>query len=747
MSVRVVARIRPLLDKELEKDTIVRAQAGKDGKLSIVRIPNPKNDAGDFSFTFNAVYDMKTTQEELFTNEVAPHLKSLFAGLDVMIFAYGVTGTGKTHTMRGGLKLPDRGIIPRLLSGIYRRGRKVTKDSGGETAVAVTLSYYEIYNDKVYDLFEPPEKRSLAGLPLREGKDGKTIVVGLSERACDDLKDFEKLYIEANNNRSTAGTKLNAQSSRSHAIIMVKVIQTNGDQQLVSTASAIDLAGSEDNRRTDNNKERLIESANINKSLFVLSSCIDAIGRGDKRIPYRDSKMTRILNLGQNNGITIMILNLAPLKSYHLDTLSSLNVSTRAKRIEVREIENEIVFTQPPRTAAPLTGSTIQRQPLRPLANAHNTHANGAAQKGDKPPKAFSVYTDKSKPSGPRSSNAASQIIRRTNSTNKRSSDSTNPIRPTKMVRPNPTGVRSTAELSSAKIEEMIERKVQEALANRAMEQPAPNTSNEVSEAVQRRLEALEKRVQRGEAEDDARAEGLRFLLMAKQHKERGEDVSALKMYELAVPFFPGQEKLQKKIATLKAKIAAKREEMKSSMPEIEERRTLATVSIGQLPTLADSFETVAQEPKERPLPKARKARTSAQSDEDFNGSAIIQADDYDEDDSFSYKTSKSKKPKSKPAAKSALRIFADDADAEALVASTPKTKRLLDIVNSRDVAMIMTLRGVGAKKASDLVEYLELQNEDEGGSIKTLQQLYVVPGLTEKIVEKAYEGITALLV
>ena len=297
----VVARIRPLLDKELDKDTIVRAESGGDGKtMNIVRIPNPKNEAEEFSFSFNGVYDMDTTQEDLFTNEgtriasaiidcaerkiVAPHLKSLFQGLDVTIFAYGVTGTGKTHTMRGGLKLAERGVIPRLLSGIYRRGKKITKDSGGETEVTVTLSYYEIYNDKVYDLFEPPDKRSLAGLPLRE-KDGKTVVVGLSERACDDLKDFERLYIEANNNRSTAGTKLNAQSSRSHAILMVKVIQTNGDETLISTASAIDLAGSEDNRRTENNKERLVESASINKSLFVLSSCIDAIGRGDKRIP------------------------------------------------------------------------------------------------------------------------------------------------------------------------------------------------------------------------------------------------------------------------------------------------------------------------------------------------------------------------------------------------------------------------------------------------------------------------------
>jgi len=183
------------------------------------------------------------------------------------------------------------------------------KDSNNETTVTVALSYYEIYNDKVFDLFENPEKRTLAGLPLRE-KDGKTIVVGLSEHACEDLKEFERLYIEANNNRSTAGTKLNAESSRSHAILRVKVIQTRADEVLESTASAIDLAGSEDNRRTENGKERMVESASINKSLFVLSSCIDAIGRGDKRIPYRESKMTRILSLGQNNGITVSRLRI-----------------------------------------------------------------------------------------------------------------------------------------------------------------------------------------------------------------------------------------------------------------------------------------------------------------------------------------------------------------------------------------------------------------------------------------------------
>jgi hypothetical protein len=109
--------------------------------------------------------------------------------------------------MRGGKSLAERGVIPRLLSGIYRRARKIDKDSGGKTIAEISLSYYEIYNDKVFDLFEALEKRTLAGLPLRDNG-GKTVVVGLTERPCDSLKDFERLYDQANINRSTSATKV-----------------------------------------------------------------------------------------------------------------------------------------------------------------------------------------------------------------------------------------------------------------------------------------------------------------------------------------------------------------------------------------------------------------------------------------------------------------------------------------------------------------------------------------------------------
>ena len=127
--------------------------------------------------------------------------------------------------------MADRGLIPRFLSGVYRKGRKLVKDSKGETTVHVAMSYYEIYNvsdgfalmlsggwadsgyqDRVFDLFEAPEKRTPTGLPLRE-QNGKTIVVGLTERPCESLKEFEHLYDQANINRSTSATKVALLSS------------------------------------------------------------------------------------------------------------------------------------------------------------------------------------------------------------------------------------------------------------------------------------------------------------------------------------------------------------------------------------------------------------------------------------------------------------------------------------------------------------------------------------------------------
>ncbi|KAI0626205.1 Kinesin-like protein [Pyrenophora tritici-repentis] len=530
MSVRVVARIRPLLKQEIDKDTIVTAET-LDGETtpSVVRIPSPKNEAESFSFQFSSVYEQDASQQQLFDAEIAPTVKHLFNGFDLSIFAHGCTGTGKTHTMRGGKSLAERGVIPRLLSAIYRRSKKIEKDSEGAVQVEVALEYFEIYCDRVYDLFEPPEKRTPSGLPIRDNK-GKTVVVGLTEKPCPTLKEFEQLYDQANMNRSTSSTKLNAHSSRSHAVLCVKITQTTEETVRVSRVSCIDLAGSEDNRRTENNKERLVESSAINKSLFVLAQCVEAMNKKASRIPYRESKMTRILSLGQNKGLTVMILNLAPVRAYHLDTISSLNFASRTKKIEIAEVENDPMYrtaVKPLAATSSVGGATMARQPLRPLAAVANANlADAEKKKGEKPVKAFSVYSDTRKPA-PRVPNTTQNTgIRRAEPPKRAAepSSSTFGLRPTKTYRAADNTSRIPGRepvLTKASIEALIAQKVDERLAEKAL-QDAGNTAPALPAELQKRLDELEHRI--NATEEDGKSQGLQFLLMAKQHHIRDDE-------------------------------------------------------------------------------------------------------------------------------------------------------------------------------------------------------------------------------
>ena len=735
---------------------------------------------------------------------VAPTAKHLFNGFDTTIFAYGVTGTGKTHTMRGGKSLADRGVIPRLLSAIYRRSRKIEKDTAGATQVEVAMSYYEIYNDRVFDLFEPPEKRTPSGLPIRDNN-GKTVVVGLTERPCSTLKEFEQLYDQANVNRSTSATKvmipkiyhfwkntslnhqqLNAHSSRSHAILCVKLTQTTETTVRISTASAIDLAGSEDNRRTDNNKERLVESASINKSLFVLAQCVEAISKKQSRIPYRESKMTRILSLGQNNGLTLMILNLAPVRSYHLDTLSSLNFANRTKKIEVCEVENEPIFrsqSKPLAATVSITGSNIQRQPLRPLTAAHNANLNDPERnQGDKPVKAFSVYSDSRKPSA-RSSNlpTQNQSIRRTE-THKRTADSSSTIssRPSKTLRPGDnssrfsSNVRSNASsepvLSKESIEALIAQRIDEKLAEKALQEssaPAPSLSVD----LQKRLDDLEQRIEA--KEDGGRAEGLQFLLMAKQHQVRGEDGSALRMYQLALPFFPGNEKLRNKMKAIEGRLKSKRDAEKPA--SIFEKVLPTSTSVSSAPSAllsppllaptANPPTTKEEKRDERRKEKPRKLALEPPppshdtSDDDFAPppASPDASDSYTSDSGFRYRSKARKAPK--PKAKK-VPVFRDEPPVFNLPSShashtshashpaqatnpgeqTPRTVQLLRIINSRDVSRIRALKGVGAKKADAIVSCLVEMEEEE---VRDLESLALLKGVGGRTVENMRLGLS----
>lgn len=423
--------------------------------------------------------------------------------------------------------------------------------------------------------------------------------------------------------------------------------------------------------------------------------------------------MTRILSLGQNNGLTIMILNLAPVRSYHLDTLSSLNFANRTKKIEVREIENEPIFSgKLAGKATPLISApSINRQPLRPIPSATNIGLRTIVTTTDKPAKTFSVFAEKhgsGRGSDPRNL--------------KRGLEQAQPVgaRPSKMIRPSGAQLAARfgeAGLSRASIEELVNKMVDEKLAKQALSDADKHNAPTVSEEIQRRLEALEERVER--KEDDGRAEGLQYLLMAKQHTVRGEESSALKMYNLALPFFPNNEKLARKMAGLEEKIRQKKEE--KLVQPIQSHQPLVSLSL-KAPAVH---------------------RASNDSDDEYQDDfQPVTAEDYDSDASFQFKSkAKSRKPK---AAK--LTVFreplpmGDFAEGDL----SPRSSNLLRIINTRDLSQIRMLRGVGLKKAEAIINSLcEMEDADDGALITSLQQLGGLRGVGSKTVENMRSGIT----
>jgi Kinesin motor domain len=419
----------------------------------------------------------------------------------------------------------------------------------------------------------------------------------------------------------------------------------------------------------------MVESASINKSLFVLAQCVEAISKKHSRIPYRESKMTRILSLGQNNGFTVMILNLAPVRSYHLDTLSSLNFANRTKKIEVKEIENEPIFKGPvAKPSVALGGPLLNRQPLRQIAAVHSSYNKNNTKPTDKPiTKAFSVFPDNSRHYVTVTSNDARLTSLKRHLEPPRQALSG---RANKFPR---TVEKSHPGLTKADIEELIERRLEQKLAEKALnEKIAP--AQDLPPDLQKRLNALEERV--SQKED---SEGLQYLLMAKQHQARGEDVSALRMYRLARPFFPTNEKLESKIAHLEHKTSSS-----------HENRGL-----------------VAPEPA--------------------NGDADYRDEHHEasEDDSF-----EPRKPKRRRVAKPAP--FGDSNEPP-----TPRTEQLLRIINTRDVAQIKLLKGVGTKKAEAIVSSMMEMDEAENDVLVTgLVQLGGLRGVGVKTVENMRAGL-----
>ncbi|KAI9364405.1 P-loop containing nucleoside triphosphate hydrolase protein, partial [Zopfochytrium polystomum] len=290
----------------------------------------------EIRYGFDRVLDEQCSQQDVFEGTTKPLIDGVLDGFNATVFAYGATGCGKTHTITG--TPTDPGIIFRTMEALFDRIAAAKEDK----IVECSLSYLEVYNETIRDLLNPDDTR--------------VVVAGLSEHTPRDVRDVMALLIMGNENRTRAPTEANAVSSRSHAVLQIHVRQRDrvprsgtaaavGTVSVrVATLSIIDLAGSERASVTKNLGERLLEGANINRSLLALGNCINALC-SDKpnHIPYRDSKLTRLLkySLGGNCKV-VMIANISPALIHYEETHNTLKYANRAKNIKTKVEQNVI---------------------------------------------------------------------------------------------------------------------------------------------------------------------------------------------------------------------------------------------------------------------------------------------------------------------------------------------------------------------------------------------------------------------
>ncbi|KZP12090.1 kinesin-like protein [Athelia psychrophila] len=299
----------------------------------------------DKRFMFDKVFGHEARQGDVFSATSQPLLKGLFEGYNATVFAYGATGCGKTHTISG--TESDPGIIYLTMADLFQR----IDDRKDEWKVEVMVTFLEIYNEEIRDLLgEPGAAVPRGGLLIREDKSVK--VVGLTELKPASAEEVKEIVLLGNTRRTQSPTLANATSSRSHAVLQVHVTQSARtasltEQHTMGTLSIIDLAGSERAAATSNMGQRMVEGANINKSLLALGNCINALcenGGVTRHVPYRNSKLTRLLKFSLGgNCKTVMIVCVAPTSIHFDDTHNTLVYAERATKIKTKVVTRNIL--------------------------------------------------------------------------------------------------------------------------------------------------------------------------------------------------------------------------------------------------------------------------------------------------------------------------------------------------------------------------------------------------------------------
>lgn len=294
----------------------------------------------DQVFAFDRVFDENATQTEVYEATTKNLLDSVLDGYNATVFAYGATGCGKTHTITGTSQQP--GIIFLTMQELFEKISERNEDKQTE----ITLSYLEIYNETIRDLLVPGGSKQ--GLMLREDANQAVSVAGLTSHRPKDVQEVMDMIVQGNEFRTVSPTAANATSSRSHAVLQINVAQKDrnaavNEPHTMATLSIIDLAGSERASATKNRGERLLEGANINKSLLSLGSCINALcdPRKKNHVPYRNSKLTRLLKFSLGgNCKTVMVVCVSPSSEHFDETQNTLRYANRAKNIQTKITRN-----------------------------------------------------------------------------------------------------------------------------------------------------------------------------------------------------------------------------------------------------------------------------------------------------------------------------------------------------------------------------------------------------------------------
>ncbi|XP_077867468.1 osmotic avoidance abnormal protein 3-like isoform X1 [Saccoglossus kowalevskii] len=338
-AVKVIVRCRPLNEREnnLKCSTVVKMDSSK-GSCSLIK---PKSHDPPKMFTFDGAYYVDSTTETIYNDIAYPLVDGVLEGYNGTVFAYGQTGCGKSFSMQGILDPPtQRGIIPRAFEHIFEN-----IGASDSMKYLVHASYLEIYNEEIRDLLAKDTKKKLE---LKEHPEKGVYVKDLSMHGVHNVSECERIMGTGWSNRATGATLMNADSSRSHSIftIHLEMCETDGegeDHIRAGKLNLVDLAGSERQAKTGSTGDRLKEATKINLSLSALGNVISALVDGkSKHIPYRDSKLTRLLqdSLGGNTK-TLMVACLSPADNNYDETLSTLRYANRAKNIKNKPRINE----------------------------------------------------------------------------------------------------------------------------------------------------------------------------------------------------------------------------------------------------------------------------------------------------------------------------------------------------------------------------------------------------------------------